>query len=67
MTGALRWRKLTIERATRATADDAFGPSKTIAAIEGIVEAPSLSSDGRTLYYHAKVGELHRLYAVTRP
>lgn len=67
MTGALFWRKLTIEHAVRATADDPFGPSKTIAAIEGTVEAPSLASDGRTLYYHAKVDDLYRLYAVTRP
>lgn len=67
MTGALWWRKLTIEHAVRATTDAPFGPPKTIAAIEGTVEAPSLSSDGRTLYYHAKTGDLYRLYAVTRP
>jgi Tol biopolymer transport system component len=67
MTGALFWRKLTIEHATRATADAPFNPSKTIAAIDGFVEAPTLSSDGRTLYYHAKVDDLYRLFAVTRP
>jgi Tol biopolymer transport system component len=67
MSGALFWRKFTIEHAVRATADEPFGPPKTIAAIEGVVEAPSLSSDGRTLYYHAKVDDLYRLFAVTRP
>lgn len=67
MTGVLFWRKLTIQRAVRATLDDPFGPPEPIAAIEGIVEAPTISSDGRTLYYHAKIDGLYRLFAVTRP
>ncbi len=67
MTGALFWRKLTIEHSVRATEQEPFGPPKTIAAIDGFVEAPTISSDGRTLYYHAKVDDLYRLYAVTRP
>jgi hypothetical protein len=65
--GALLWRKLTIEHATRKNIDAAFGPSRTIDSITGFVEAPSISSNGKELYYHAKTDEVLRVYRVTRP
>jgi hypothetical protein len=67
LSGALFWRKLTIEHATRKSADAPFAPSRTIAAIAGFVEAPSVSGDGKALYYHGKVDGMHRIYRVTRP
>ena len=66
LSGALFWRKLTIEHATRKSADAPFAPSQTIAAITGFVEAPSVSGDGKALYYHGKVDGMHRIYRVTR-
>ncbi len=41
-----------IYRAVRAGLDQPFGPPQPIAAMDGFVEAPTLSSDGRSLYYH---------------
>lgn len=66
MTGALFWRKLTIMHATRASKDLPFGQPREIAAISGFVEAPTVSSDGRELYYHKKIDGKHRIYRVTR-
>jgi hypothetical protein len=65
--GVLLWRKLTIEHAIRTSLDEAFAPSQTIGAIAGFVEAPSITSDGKALYYHAKVDGTFRIYRVTRP
>jgi WD40-like Beta Propeller Repeat len=67
MTGALFWRKLTIEHATRKTIDEPFGVSRTISAITGFVEAPTIDSDSKGLYYHQKVDGTHRIYRVLRP
>jgi hypothetical protein len=66
MTGALFWRKLTIEHAVRASADAAFGPSRTINAISGYVEAPTITGDGKTLYYHQKIDGTFRIFRVSR-
>ena len=35
--------------------------------ISGFAEAPSLSDDGSTLYYHALVEGAYRIFTVTRP
>jgi hypothetical protein len=67
MTGLLFWRKLTIEHATRKSADEPFGPSRTVRAITGFVEAPAVTDDGKALYYHQKVDGMHRIYRVSRP
>jgi hypothetical protein len=66
MTGALFWRKLTIEHATRRSAEEPFGVSRTIAAIAGFVEAPTVEGDGKALYYHQKVDGTHRIFRVSR-
>ena len=61
------WPTLTIEHATRNTATDAWGPSRTIASITGFVEAPSVSRDGRRLYFHMKMEDgMHRIFLVRR-
>jgi hypothetical protein len=53
-------------RATRAGAGEPFGQVEQVAAVDGLAEAPSLSDDGHTLYFHRKVGDSYQLWAVTR-
>jgi len=67
MTGALFWRKLAVLRATRRSRDLPFEEPKVITAISGFVEAPTVSSDGNSLYYHKKIDGKHRIFRVTRP
>jgi polyhydroxybutyrate depolymerase len=55
-----------IYRAVRSRVADPFGAPEAIGAISGFVEAPSLSSDGRSLYYHKKDGDRFFVYRVTR-
>jgi hypothetical protein len=66
MTGSLFWRKTTIEHATRRSVTDPFEPPVTIAAVEGLVEAPSLTANGKHLFYHAKVDGTYRIFCVSR-
>jgi hypothetical protein len=67
LSGALFWRKTTIEHARRQSVDEPFGPSQTISSITGFVEGPSSAGDGKSLYYHAKTDGTFRIYRVTRP
>jgi hypothetical protein len=67
MTGSLFWRKLTIQHARRKSADAPFEPARTIRAISGFVEGPTVTGDGKALYYHQKIDGLHRIYRVSRP
>jgi WD40-like Beta Propeller Repeat len=55
-----------IYRASRRTVTQPFDPPERLSAIEGFVEAPTLTADGRSLYYHKKEGELFVIYRVTR-
>ena len=55
-----------IYAATRSSADLPFEAPRRIEAITGFVEAPTLSPDGRSLYFHRKVGDHFVLYRVTR-
>jgi hypothetical protein len=55
-----------IYRATRASLDQPFGDVERIAAITGFAEAPSISADGTTLYYHEEVGSELVIKTVTR-
>ncbi len=45
----------TIERAVRTSVASPFGHVQRVAAITGFAEAPSLSTDGRTLYFHQRL------------
>ncbi len=58
-----------IMRATRNSRDEPFGTPRPVEAIggENFVEGPSLTADGRTLYYHQKVGKKFGLFRVSRP
>jgi hypothetical protein len=55
-----------VYRARRRSTSVAFTRVERIGAITGFAEAPSISSDGTTLYYHEKVGEEVRIQTVTR-
>lgn len=52
--------------ARREATDAAFGKPERLMAVTGEVEAPSLSGDGRHLYYHRLDGGRFRVYRVTR-
>ncbi len=55
-----------IYRAVRESIGAVFTEPSKVMSIEGFVEAPSLSLDGRALYYHKKVNDKFRIYRVTR-
>jgi IPT/TIG domain/WD40-like Beta Propeller Repeat len=55
-----------IYRATRASTGRAFGAVERISAITGFSEAPSITSDGTTLYFHKQVGSEFKIETVTR-
>ncbi len=53
--------------ATRANATAAFGVPELISAIAGdTTEAPTLTQDGKRIYYHVKVGGVFKIYTVSR-
>jgi hypothetical protein len=56
-----------IYTATRSKVSKPFGKPVKIAAITGFVEAPTLSADGRSLYYHKQENGVFVIYRVTRP
>jgi hypothetical protein len=55
-----------IYRSTRKSLAQPFDRAAQVAAIKGFVEAPTLSPDSRSLYYHLKEGERFVIYRVTR-
>jgi hypothetical protein len=55
-----------IWRSARWRNDAAFEPPQIVAAIRGFVEAPSLSVDERSLYYHVRVGDRFQIFRVRR-
>jgi WD40-like Beta Propeller Repeat len=57
----------TIYTATRANTSEPFGKPRKIEAITGFAEAPALSPDEKSLYYHENVNGTFVIYRVTRP
>ena len=57
----------TIYTATRSKTSKPFGKPKKIEAITGLAEAPALSPDEKSLYFHLKVNGTFQIYRVTRP
>jgi len=55
-----------IYRATRSNLDVPFEPAARISAIDGFAEAPSLSPDERSLYYHKRESGRFVIARVTR-
>jgi WD40-like Beta Propeller Repeat len=56
-----------IYTATRASISKPFGKPRKIEAITGFAEAPALSPDEKSLYYHLQVNGTFVIYRVTRP
>ena len=56
-----------IYQAVRTGLGQPFGDVQRVAAITGFTEAPSISADGTTLYYHRRVGRHFEIAEVTRP
>jgi hypothetical protein len=54
--------------ASRTTTTKPFGAAEKIPAITGFVEAPTISPDGRSLYFHERSPNgVFSIYRVTRP
>jgi Tol biopolymer transport system component len=49
-----------------AGADGVFGEPQQVAAAAGFVEAPSLSDDGRSLYFHRRDGDRYVIFRADR-
>jgi hypothetical protein len=56
-----------IYTATRAKTSEPFGKPRKIEAITGFAEAPALSPDEKSLYYHLNANGTFVIYRVTRP
>jgi len=56
-----------VYRASRASNAKPFGHVQRVGAITGYAEAPSLSADGTTLFYHQLAGGSFRIMTVVRP
>ena len=56
-----------IYTATRSSTSKPFGAPRKIAAITGFAEAPALSPDEKSLYFHLNVSGTFVIYRVTRP
>ncbi len=52
--------------ATRTKADGVFGNPVRIAALDGFIEGPSISADGKTLYFHKKDNGKFQVYLTRR-
>lgn len=59
-------RQFGIWRSRRASIADAFAPAEYLTSFKGFVEAPTLSADGRTMYFHKKVGGKYVIFRATR-
>jgi hypothetical protein len=55
-----------ILRTSRRSAAEPFEPPQRVAATTGFVEAPALSGDGRSLYYHRLEAGRFLIYRVSR-
>jgi len=52
--------------ARRARATEPFGPPQRLAALEGLVEAPTFTPDERAIYYHRKDGAKYLIYRASK-
>jgi hypothetical protein len=58
--------RLRILVAKRGHTGEPFGPPDVIGSIVGFAEAPTLTADGRALYYHQRDGERFHIYRVVK-
>ncbi|OHD66057.1 MAG: hypothetical protein A2176_09875 [Spirochaetes bacterium RBG_13_51_14] len=52
--------------AKRSNTAEPFGNPKRIGVLTGFVEAPSITADGNTLYYHFRDDGIFTIYKVSR-
>ena len=55
--------------ATRATESDIFSPPQVLFSdniLGSIIEAPSLTTDKKIMYYHKKIGDIHKILSRVR-
>ena len=52
--------------AQRNSVDEPFGEPRVLTALTGFVEAPSVSLDGKEMFFHEKVGDRFVIYRVER-
>ena len=52
--------------AQRARSTEPFGPPARLAALEGLVEAPTLTPDERAIYFHKKDGARYVIYRASK-
>jgi Tol biopolymer transport system component len=55
-----------IYRAVRSDPSQRFVDVQLVGAARGFVEAPSISADGRLLYYHQRIGNRYSIFVVSR-
>ena len=58
--------RLRIMVATRASASDPFGEPRALKTLSGFVEAPSISFDGKEMFFHKKVGQNFVIFRAER-
>jgi len=64
----LNGKEPTILMASRTSTTKPFGAPEMVSAITGFVEAPTISPDGRSLYFHRRNPDgVFSIYRVTRP
>ena len=52
--------------ATRASADAPFGTPAVLSSLTGFIEAPTISLDGKEMYFHKKVGNRYAIFRANR-
>jgi hypothetical protein len=57
---------LRIMVATRSSVGESFGEPRVLTALTGFVEAPTISLDGKEMFYHKKVGKSFVIYRAER-
>lgn len=50
----------------RNSADQPFGEARVLKALTGFVEAPSVSLDGKEMFFHKKAGDRFAIYRAER-
>jgi hypothetical protein len=61
-----RQTSVNIMGATRSSVNDSFGEPLVLRALMGFVEAPSISLDGKEMFFHKKVGNTFGIYRAQR-
>jgi hypothetical protein len=58
--------RLRIMVATRTSVNEPFSEARTLTALAGFVEAPTIPLDGKEMFFHKKVGTRFAIYRAER-